>query len=35
VKQDLSADVRAFVHRQLAGIREAHDRIRALDVAAN
>jgi uncharacterized protein (TIGR02284 family) len=35
LKQDLSADVRGLVRRQLAGIREAHDRIQALDVAAN
>ena len=35
LKQDLSADVRGLVRRQLAGILEAHDRIQALDVAAN
>jgi uncharacterized protein (TIGR02284 family) len=33
--QDLSADVRVLVQRQLAGILEAHDRIQALDVAAH
>jgi uncharacterized protein (TIGR02284 family) len=32
--QDLSAEVRALVQRQLAGIHDARDRFRALDVAA-
>lgn len=31
----LPADVQALVQRQYAGVREAHDRIRALEVAAS
>ena len=34
LKQHLPADVQALVRRQCAGVQEAHDRIRALDVAA-
>jgi uncharacterized protein (TIGR02284 family) len=34
LQQDLPADVHAIVNRQFASIKEAHDRIRALEVAA-
>lgn len=34
LRENLPVEVRAIVQRQFAGIREAHDRIRALEVAA-
>jgi uncharacterized protein (TIGR02284 family) len=34
LRQDLPADVQALVRRQFAAVQEAHDRIRALEVAA-
>ncbi len=35
LQEDLPADIRALVERQYAGVKEAHDRIRALEVAAS
>jgi uncharacterized protein (TIGR02284 family) len=34
LQQNLPADVHAIVNRQFASIKEAHDRVRALEVAA-
>ncbi len=34
LRQDLPADVQALVRRQLAAVRQAHDRIRAREMAA-
>ncbi|HZT83114.1 MAG TPA: PA2169 family four-helix-bundle protein [Gemmataceae bacterium] len=35
LKENLPADIRAVIQRQYAGIREGHDRTRALEVAAS
>src|SRR5262249_32730294 len=35
LQEDLPADVRALIERQFAGIKEAHSRLRALEVAAS
>ncbi|HEX8138305.1 MAG TPA: PA2169 family four-helix-bundle protein [Pyrinomonadaceae bacterium] len=33
-KEELPADIRAIVERQLAAVKEAHDRVRAIEQAA-
>jgi uncharacterized protein (TIGR02284 family) len=35
LKENLSTEARAIVQRQYAGIREGHDRVRALEVATS